>query len=134
MTTNDARDFIAALGIAPEGNCYAHKLDGKRKKSIGAYSLKRSGAPHIPIGGMDNISYGVFPASFLIHWTERSAESEEEAKEIYDALLKTRDVQVNGYHIKFLQMLAPEAQYVGTDDFGVHEWVVEALLFYERQV
>lgn len=134
MTTNDVRDFMAMLGIVPKGNCYSYRLDNKKEKSIGAYPLKRSGAAHIPIGGMDNTSYGVFPASFLIHWTEQSKESEEAAKEIYNTLLQAGDVQVNDYHVKFLQMLVPEAQYVGMDDFEVHEWVIEALLFYERQV
>lgn len=65
MTTNDVRDFMAMLGIVPKGNCYSYRLDNKKEKSIGAYPLKRSGAAHIPIGGMDNTSYGVFPASFF---------------------------------------------------------------------
>lgn len=35
--------------------------------------------------------------------------------------------------IKFIQPLMPEPVYVGTDSSGVHEWVIEALVYYERK-
>lgn len=133
MTTNDVRDFIKSLGVAEEENCYSFKLDNKKQKSIGTYPLKRNGAMHIPIGGEANMSYGVFPVSFLVHWTKKSAETEKVAKELFDMLAKTRNKPINDFNIKFLQMLVPEPQYVSTDDGGVHEWVIEALIFYERK-
>lgn len=133
MTTIDVKDFIAGLGVAVHDNCYAFKLDNKKQMSIGCYPLKRNGSAHIPIGGMENTLYGVFPASFLIHWTKKSAESEKAACSLFEVLVGARDVEVNTSRIKFLQMLVPEARYVGTDSAGVHEWVIEALIFYERK-
>lgn len=132
MTTNDVRDFIRNLGVADRENCYSFKLDNKKLKSIGIYPLKRNGAARIPIGGLDNTSYGVFPASFLVHWTKSSVESEKAARTLFDILVTAKDEQVNDVNIKFVQMLMPEPQYVNTDDSDVHEWVIEALIFYER--
>ena len=133
MTTADARDFIAETGIAEQSHCYAFRLDNKKQESIGCYPLKRNGSVHIPIGGMKNASYGVFPASFLVHWTKKTGESEKAATNLLQALIKVRDMEINGFRIKFLQMLTADAQYVGTDETGVHEWVIEALIFYERK-
>lgn len=133
MTVADVRDFAAGLGIAEPENCYAFNLDNKKQCCIGCYPLKRNGALHIPIGGMENASYGVFPASFLVHWTKKSAESEKAAKTLFDALLQTRDSEVNGAVIKFIQILMPEPVYISTDSGGTHEWVIEALIYYERK-
>ena len=133
MTAAGIRDFVISLGIAGPENCYAFKMDNKKQCCIGCYPLKRNGAMHIPIGGMENASYGVFPASFLVHWTKESAESEKAAHALFDALAGTRGGEASGMAIKFIQPLMPEPVYVGTDSCGVHEWVIEALVYYERK-
>lgn len=133
MTVADIRDFVIGLGISEPDNCYAFKLDNKKQCCIGCYPLKRNGALHIPIGGMGNASYGVFPASFLVHWTKKSSESEKAAYTLYEALAKARDIETNGVKISFIQPLMPEALYISTDSNDVHEWVIEALIYYERK-
>lgn len=134
MTTDDVREFIAGLGIAEDEHCYAYKLTNKKQESIGSYPLKREMAAHIPIGGKKNASYSVFPASFLVHWTKSPAKSEKAAADLFDALMETKDKEVNGIRIKFVKMLVSGPQYVGTDAGEIHEWVIEALIYYERQV
>ena len=132
MILSDVRDMIASLGIAEDDNCYMHKLDNKKQKCIRVYFLKRDGNCHIPIGGIDNATYGVYPVSLLVHWNKNPIESEKAATELYKALLKLKDLSVNEYTIKFISLLVPCPQYVSTDSNGAHEWVIEGLIYYEQ--
>lgn len=133
MTLEDVRDFIAGLGIAGDEHCYMGKLDGKKTESIGSYKLKRSGKPTIPLGGMENASYGTYPVSFLIHWNQSPRDTEEASEKLFRCLMQVRDVKIGEEVIKFCSMLVPEPQDIGTDDNGIYEMVVEAEFIYERK-
>lgn len=128
----DVRDYVAGLGVAADDHVYCGKLDAKKNESIGIYHLKRGENPNIPIGGIHNSSYRIKPISILIHWNKSPVDTERVSEELFIALLKTRDMTVNGKTIKFIRMLVPEPVDVGTDDNGNFEMVIEMEIYYER--
>lgn len=132
MRLRDIRDYVASLGIAADDNCYCGKLDDKKEKSIGTYSLKGRQQGRIPIGGTKNSSYGVKSISFLVHWNHSPTESEEAANALQNALLSCRDAAVNGQSIKFIFVTYDEAVAVDTDENGIYEYVIECFVYYER--
>ena len=130
MRLRDIRDYVASLGIAADDNCYCGQLDAKREKSIGTYPLKNRQQGNIPIGGMENSSYGVKSISFLIHWNRSPTESEDAANALQEALLSCRDKTDNGQTVKFMVVTYDEPIPVGTDENGIHEYVIECLVYY----
>lgn len=132
MTTENVRNYIVSLEIAEYEHCYIGKLQNKREKSIGVYPLNRSGEPRIPLGGSGLASYGVLPVSILIHWNKSLKETEHTAGLLFHKLLSVRCVTVNDSVIKWIRLLCPDPIFVGTDDNGVYEYVIEAEIYHER--
>ncbi len=128
----DVREFIAGLGLAAEDRVYCGRLENKKEQSIGVYRLERTGSPNIPVGGMQNSSYGVKPVSLLIHWNESIRDTEDVAEQLFYTLLETRNAEVNGNRIKFIRLLTPEPVDVGTD-IDIYEMVIEMEIYFERQ-
>ncbi|MCM1468489.1 MAG: minor capsid protein [Alistipes sp.] len=127
----DVRDFIAGLGLAADDHVYCRRLNNKKEQSIGVYRLERTGSPNIPIGGIENSSYGVKPVSILIHWNKSIRDTEAAAEQLFYTLLNTRNVEVNGNRIKFIRLLMPEPVDVGTDS-DIYEMVIEMEIYFER--
>lgn len=132
MRLRDIRDYIAVLGITRDENCYCRKMTDKKEKSIGVYPLKNRQNGSIPLGGMENSSYGVKSVSFLVHWNRSPTESEEAAGALQEALISCRDKTVNGQIIKFIFVAYDEPIPVDTDENGIYEYVIECLIYYER--
>ena len=128
----DVRDYIATLGIAVDENCYCGKMDSKPDKAIGVYNLKSSRQAVIPIGGIDNKSYGTKAISILVHWNKSPSQTETAAINLYNALQQCKQVTVNQHLIKFIQMIQEEPIPVDTDEAGVFEYVIECIIYYER--
>lgn len=128
----DVREFIAGLGLAADDHVYCGRLENKKEKSIGVYRLERTGSPNIPIGGIQNSSYGVKPVSILMHWNKSIRDTEDVSERLFYMLLGTRNVEVNGKLIKFIRLLTPEPVDVGTDS-EIYEMVIEMEIYFERQ-
>ncbi len=128
----DIRDYVAALGIAGDENCYCGKMEDKKEKSIGIYPLKNRQSGSIPLGGVKNGSYGVKSVSLLVHWNRSPTESEEAADALQEALISCRDGAVNRRTIKFIFVTYDEPIPVDTDENGIYEYVIECLIYYER--
>ena len=129
ITVADVRDYIKTFGIAD--HYYTGKLDNKRNRSFGFYSLKRS-EPALRMVGAEP-SFEVIGISILIHWNNNSAETESAARRLYSALYSARDVEINGHDVYLIELLVPEPVDVGTDDKGVYERVIEMKIYYERK-
>lgn len=130
ITLANVRDWLKTYGIAE--HYYIGKLDNKQDKSIGVYSLKRSGSPMIPYGGMSQSTYDVKSISVLVHWNKNAAETEQAAYELFNRLLSETDLKINNKQVYFLRLNVPEPVDVGTDDKGVYERVIEFEIFYQR--
>lgn len=132
MTLKDVRDYVATLEIAEDEHCYCGKMPDKKEKSIGVYPLKRGQPPRIPLGGTRNASYGKKAVSILVHWNRSPGETEEAAKRLQEALMCSRQEQANGKLIKFILLSNEEPIPVGTDDGGIYEYVLEAMIYYDK--
>lgn len=131
MRLRDFRDFVGRLGIADDENCYCGVLDEKKEHSIGCYPLKRAMAPEVAYGGMDNMSYAAKGISLLVHWDRGCTSSDEAANNLYAAL----NNKVNYVDsIIYIKMLQNEPVWVGLDDKGIYEYVIECIVYYKKEV
>ena len=128
ITLANIRNIIKTFGFAD--NYYIGKLDNKKDKSLGIYSLKRNDAPVTAIGG--DSTYDIIGVSILIHWNNNADETEIIARKLYEKLRTVKDIKINNKQIYMIQLLVPEPVDVGTDDNGLYERVIEMKIYYER--
>lgn len=133
LTLRDVQQYVYGLGIVAAGHVYIGKLDSKKDKSIGVYHRQGSGPPAIALGGIENSSYGVLRASFLVHWNKNPVEAEKAAQGLYEALLRYQSGAMGDAEVNFIRLEVPEPVDVGTDDGGVYEYVIWADLIYKRE-
>lgn len=132
LTLADIRDYIATTNITMDENVYCYKLDSKKDKSIGIYSLDQNRTPNIPVGGAENSSYNTKGISLLIHWNKSPRNTEVTAQQLYNILLSTKNVEINEKKILFVEHLYNEPISVNTDDKGIYEYVIECFFYYKR--
>lgn len=133
LKSTDIREWIAFLGIAEDDNVYIGKLDNKQQKSIGVYNRSSSGPPNIALGGLGCTSYEVRPISLLIHWNRSKPESESAAYGLFEKLKNVSSLDIGDTHIRYIRLMVPEPQDVGTDDNGVFEYVIWLDFIYQRK-
>lgn len=130
ITLASIRDWLKSYSNAE--HFYIGKLDSKQDKSLGVYSLKRSGAPVTAIGS--DSTYNIIGVSLLIHWNTNANETEIEAKQLYETLRTIKNETINNSLVYMIELLVPEPVDVGTDDSGVYERVIELKVYYERKI
>ena len=112
---------------------YMGKLDAKKENSIGIYNSKHPQAFKTAIGGPANESYGTKRVKFLIHGSKSLRSTEKTAMELHEKLRDVWDVEAGASKIKFIQLLNDQPVDVGTDDAGIHEMVIEAVIVYDKK-
>lgn len=132
LSIGDIRQYISGLGIAADSNVYIGKLDNKKEKSIGVYPRKEAGRPNIALGGYELSSYDTKRISLLIHWNKSMAQTEEAAIMLFEKLKGCGSLQIGSTDIVVADLQAPEPIYVGTDDNGVHEYVIWLDFVYQK--
>lgn len=133
LTLPEIRQWIAELGIAADENVYIGKLDNKKQKSVGVYGRASSGSPHTALGGLEHTTYDTRPISLLVHWTKSKGESEKAAYGLFDKLREMTSLTIGETPIRYLCLMVPEPQDVGTDDSGIYEYVIWLDLIYQRK-
>ncbi len=129
----DIRGWIASLGIAADNRIYIGKLDNKQQKSIGVYGRGGSGPPNIALGGLDYTTYDTKQVSLLVHWNSDKEESEAAAYDLFEKIRNLSSLDIGDTHIRYIQLMVPEPQDVGTDDGGVFEYVIWLDFIYQRK-
>lgn len=132
MTLKDVLEWIKTLNTKFD-HYYMGVLDSKSPKSLGVYNLKRESKPIMAIGGIECTSYNVKKISLLIHWNQASDETENQAIQLYEELLKGKPNQIGNHAINFIGMLTNEPIDVGRDDKGICEYVIELEIYYRRE-
>ena len=132
ITLAGIREWIKSFQIAEHH--YIGMLDNKQDKSIGVYQRDVSGPPEIAIGGLDATKTGKRSISLLIHWNKNANETEKKARYLYNTMLCQNNVEIDGVHVDYIQLLVPEPISVGTDDKGVYEYVIQFDLYYQKEV
>ena len=131
ITTENVLTWIKTLSTKPT-NYYAGTLDSKKDKSFGVYPLKQGRARDIALGGLADTKTVTRGMSILIHWNTSSRESETAAVGLYANLENATGATIGGKKVNYIELLNGEPIDVGTDDAGIHEWVIEFILHYER--
>lgn len=130
LKLSQVRDWLKSFDIAE--NYYIGKLDNKKEKAIGVYSLNRPQKPVIAIGGAENSTYKIKSVSVLIRWNKNADETETAAFSLYEELLLLKSFYIDSVKINFIKLRVSEPIDVGTDEKGVYERVIEFDLYYER--
>ena len=133
LSLNDIRQYISGLGIADDSNVYIGKLDNKKQKSIGVYDRKVDGPAKIALGGLSYTTYDSRPISLLVHWNKSVTESEEAAYALYEKLLNESSLKLGDTNVHFLVLQVPRPVSVGTDDYGVYEYVIWLDFVFQRK-
>lgn len=134
ITLANIRDWLKEIFPDAE-NFYIGRLENKKEKSIGVYSLNRSkDIPLICLGGTKYNACDVKDISILLHWNKNADETEQSANKLFNTLIKLNDssIRINEHDIYVIELLVPEAQDVGTTD-SVYERVIEVRFYYERK-
>lgn len=132
LTLANIRDWIKTLNTGAE-HFYIGKLENKKEKSIGVYDLKENTPFLIPLGGLQNKSYGTKKVSILIHWNNDANETEIASQKLFKKLQNIRNIEIAERKVLFALLLVPEAQDVGTDESKIYERVIEIEFYYERK-
>lgn len=126
---SEIRDWLKTYGLAD--NYYIGKLDNKKEKSLGVYQ-RQGGSFHIAIGGLENTKYDIKRVTVLMHWNKNARETETAAYNLYEKIIKTKDLTIGSTKIYCIIMQTPEPVDVGTDDAGVYERVIQMDIYFER--
>lgn len=132
LTLKKIKDWIKTLNTEAE-HFYIGKLDNKQEKAIGVYASKKSLAPYIALGGLQNTSYRRKEVTFLIHWNKNQDDTEQASALLYSKLEAKTDFMIDDVKINYLELLDAQPIDVGTDDNGVYEMVINAVFYYERK-
>ena len=141
---------------------FCGKLDNKPDKALGVYPLKRGGRPYRAYGGLE--SYEIVGISLLIHYNHNMEQSQYAAQKLFEYLrvpltddravitdrrpdaqypdeellaCPVRYPNIDGEvtrKIKYIDVTVPEPVFVGTDNFGVFEFVIELELYVEKEI
>jgi hypothetical protein len=127
------RQYISNLNITDDNNVYIGKLDNKKQKSIGVYNRKSEGALNVPLGGLKQSSYEVKGISLLVHWNRSVSDSEKVAYQLFNSLIASEGVKIDGKNIYYIRFNTSGPVDVGTDSNGVYEYVIWIDFIYERK-
>lgn len=129
LLLSEIRDWIKEMGVGD--HFYIGKLDNSQEKAVGIYQLKSEQPLRMAIGGRDLASYDVKSISILIHWNKNARETEINAQNLFDRILKSTNVVIGKTPIKYIQLESNEPIDVGTDDDNVYERVIPINIYYQ---
>lgn len=124
MTLSELRGIIAALNLSDY--TYMGNIDNKKDKSVGVYGRGSISAFKKALGGED--SYDTKEVSLLVHWNKSPSESEEAAYDLFNAVKN-----ITNADILFIKMINNEPVFIGTDKFGIYEYVIDFDVYYRLE-
>lgn len=129
MTISDFRDWLRQQINCP--NWSAGGLREDKEKTIVIYNGQAFVNP-MAIGGTQNSSYKGKGIRVLIHWNKDIRDSELKAQEVYNYLHGLTNVEIAGKRVVQFNMRDPEPIYLGVDDSGIYEYVIDLEIIHER--
>ena len=127
MLLSDIREYLKTKIESPQW--YLNKV-GDKEESIAIYNTTGL-APRIALGGLEQTSFTTKAISILVHWGKDSNKAELKAQEVYNAFFCQSGL-IGGKSIKLFKMKTDSPIYVGTDEEGIIEYVIETIIYYER--
>lgn len=129
MTISDFRDWLKTKIDCP--NWFAGGLRTTVEKAIVIYNGQAFINP-MAIGGPQNSSYKGKGIRILIHWNKNVRETEIKAQEVYNTLHGLTNVEIARKRVIQFNMRDPEPVYLGVDDSGIYEYVIDLEIIHER--
>lgn len=129
MTISDFRDWLKTKINCP--NWSSGGLRSTDEKVIVIYNGQAFVNP-MAIGGLQNSSYKGKGIRILIHWNKNVRESELKAQEVYDSIHGLTNVEIANKRVIKFNMRDPEPVYLGVDESGIYEYVIDLEIIYER--
>ena len=129
MTISDFRDWLKTKIDCP--NWSSGGLRATDEKAIVIYNGQAFINP-MAVGGLQNSSYKGKGIRILIHWNKNVRDSELKAMEVYNVLYGLTDVEIANKRVIQFNMRDPEPVYLGVDESGIYEYVIDLEIIYER--
>ncbi|MEG0157665.1 MAG: minor capsid protein [Anaerovoracaceae bacterium] len=130
MMVKDIKNYLKSSVPCP--NWYVGRIDGKKEQCIGVYTARTQPKPvPIAIGGVENTTYNKLGVEILVHWGEAPTDAEEKAQSVYKALYGQNPV-IGGKRVIKIDLNTSCPVYAGVDENGIYEFVVGAVIYYER--
>ncbi|MGJ0848640.1 phage tail terminator protein [Tissierella praeacuta] len=129
MTISDFKDWLKTKIDCP--NWFTGGLRSIDQKSIVVYNGKAFINP-MAIGGTQNSSYKGKGIRILVHWNKNIKESELKAQEIYNFINGLTNVKIADKRVIQFKTRDPEPIYLGVDDSGIFEYVIDLEIVHER--
>ncbi|MBS4534977.1 hypothetical protein GOQ29_05015 [Clostridium sp. D2Q-14] len=129
MTITDFKDWLKGIIDCP--NWSAGGLRDDKEKSIVIYNGNSFINP-MAIGGVQNSSYKGKGIRILVHWNKNVKDSELKAQEVYNALHGLTNVEIAGQRVIQFNIRDPNPIYLGIDDSGIYEYVIDLEIIHER--
>ncbi|HAE92129.1 hypothetical protein SAMN02745784_02994 [Tissierella praeacuta DSM 18095] len=129
MTISDFKDWLKTKIDCP--NWFTGGLRSIDQKSIVVYNGKAFINP-MAIGGIQNSSYKGKGMRILVHWNKNIKESELKAQEIYNFINGLTNVKIADKRVIQFKTRDPEPIYLGVDDSGIFEYVIDLEIVHER--
>ncbi len=129
MTINDFLTWLKTKVNCP--NWYAGGLRSVDEKVIVIYNGNAFINP-MAIGGIQNSSYKGKGIRILVHWNKNVIDSELKAQEVYKAIHGLTNINIGNKRVIQFNMRDPEPVYLGVDESGIYEYVIDLELIIER--
>ncbi len=129
ITASDFKDWLKSKINC--SNWFTGGLRSTEEKAIVIYNGKAFTNP-MAIGGIKNSSYVGKGIRILVHWNKNIKESELKVQEVYNTLLGLSGEEIEGKRVIKFNMRDPEPIYLGIDDSGIFEYVVDLEIIIER--
>ena len=126
MTIDKVLQWLQSNISAPKW--YAGRLASPGEQTLVVYNGRAFTNPRA-IGGLS--SYGGKGLRVLIHWTKDLLATEIKAQEVYEFLM-TATGTIDNKRIIDVLMREPEPVYLGADEEGIFEYVIDAELILEK--
>ena len=128
ITLTDFKDWIKTKIDCP--NWFTGSLRTTEGEAIVIYGGKAYTNP-VAIGGVQNSSYTGKGIRILVDWNKNITETELKAQEIYN-VLHGQGGTIAGKRVIQFKMRDPEPIYLGVDDSGIYEFVIDLEIIIER--
>ena len=129
ITISDFKDWLKSKIDCP--TWFTGGLRSADEKAIVIYNGKAYTNP-MAIGGIKNSSYKGKGIRILIHWNKNIKESELKAQEIYNSINGLANVKIADKRVIQFKMRDPEPIYLGVDNSGIYEYVIDLEIIIER--
>lgn len=128
LTLTHIRNWLTEKMPELSGKIALGGIDGNQRYFVGVYDQKSTAKQRICIGGPEQTRYQEKKATILVHWGG-PAEAEEMAQKIHSLFYGAVHVEMGGV---LVYMADPGGCpiFVGRDDRGISEYVVQVTLLY----